>query len=208
MADTGLSTAQRQLAHGSKYPYDGGSEAAPAIDWAHAAARGVMADLLDRRGVKWELEKVGIDVRADIVTAVAAVVRAAAPLPSTAPVKDHVVREVVNRLRDTALEFHAHGSLRERLARELEPLLVASRPADVGDQIPRESNDALIALARYWKLNGDWMTCKGCRRSLIASRDGEDLAHGDGCKYWDQQHPWAQLRKLITRRPAPAGAAQ
>lgn len=85
---------------------------------------------------------------------------------------------------------------------------LASRPAEVGDQIPRESNDALIALARYWKLNGDWMTCKGCRRSLIASRDGEELAHGDGCKYWGQQHPWAQLRKLITRRPAPAGAAQ
>jgi hypothetical protein len=85
---------------------------------------------------------------------------------------------------------------------------LASRPAEVDDEIPRESNDALIALARYWKLNGDWMTCKGCRRSLIASRDGEELAHGDGCKYWDQQHPWAQLRKLITRRPAPAGAAQ
>lgn len=129
-------------------------------------------------------------------------------MADTHHVKDHVVREVVNRLRDTALEFHAHGSLRERLARELEPLLVASRPAEVDDQIPRESNDALIALARYWKFNGDWMTCKGCRRSLIASRDGEELAHGDGCKYWDQQHPWAQLRKLITRRPAPAGAAQ
>lgn len=85
---------------------------------------------------------------------------------------------------------------------------LASRPAEVDDQIPRESNDALIALAKYWKLDGDWMTCKGCRRSLIASRDGEELAHGDGCKYWDQQHPWAQLRKLITRRPAPAGAAQ
>jgi len=129
-------------------------------------------------------------------------------MADTHHVKDHVVREVVNRLRDTALEFHAHGSLRERLARELEPLLVASRPAEVDDKIPRESNDALIAMAKYWKLDGDWMTCKGCRRSLIASRDGEELAHGEGCKYWDQQHPWAQLRELIMRRPAPAGAAQ
>ena len=85
---------------------------------------------------------------------------------------------------------------------------IASRPAEVDDKIPRESNDALIALAKYWKLDGDWMTCKGCRRSLIASRDGEELAHKDGCKYQDQQHPWAQLRKLITRRPAPAGVAQ
>jgi hypothetical protein len=81
---------------------------------------------------------------------------------------------------------------------------LASRPAEVDDKIPRESNDALIALAKYWKLDGDWMTCKGCRRSLIASRDGEELAHGDGCKYWDQQHPWTQLRKLIAQRPAPS----
>jgi len=59
--------------------------------------------------------------------------RATEPSPSTAPVEDHVVREVVNRLRDTALEFHAHGSLRERLARQLDPLLVASRPAEVDE---------------------------------------------------------------------------
>ncbi|MBD8627694.1 hypothetical protein IFT64_12180 [Oxalobacteraceae sp. CFBP 8753] len=226
MADTGLSTAQRQLAHGSKYPYDGGSEAAPAIDWAHAAARGVMADLLDRRGVKWELEKVDIDVRADIVTAVAAIVRAAAPLPSTAPeVGDGAVLEAAARIaasygsgrpiverrpNDRILgRWEGEQAASANIARMLlERAALASRPAEVGDQIPRESNDALIALARYWKLNGDWMTCKGCRRSLIASRDGEELAHGDGCKYWDQQHPWAQLRKLITRRPAPAGAAQ
>jgi hypothetical protein len=87
-------------------------------------------------------------------------------------------------------------------------LALASRPAEVDDKIPRESNDALIAMAKYWKLDGDWMTCKGCRRSLIASRDGEELAHGEGCKYWNQQHPWAQLRELIARRPAPAGIAQ
>lgn len=36
---------------------------------------------------------------------------------------DHVLREVVNRLRDVALEFHGTGQLRERLRAELEPLL-------------------------------------------------------------------------------------
>lgn len=53
--------------------------------------------------------------------------RATPPSPSTGPrkfhVKDHVVREVVNSLRDTALEFHGHQSLRERLAAALDPLL-------------------------------------------------------------------------------------
>ncbi|MBD8654162.1 DUF551 domain-containing protein [Oxalobacteraceae sp. CFBP 13730] len=68
-------------------------------------------------------------------------------MADTYHVKDHVVREVVNRLRDTALEFHAHGSLRERLARELEPLLVASRPAEVDGWISvndRMPTDPLI----------------------------------------------------------------
>jgi hypothetical protein len=37
----------------------------------------------------------------------------------------------------------------------------------------------------------------GCKRSLIASRDGEELNHADGCKFADEQHPWTQLRALI-----------
>jgi len=86
-------------------------------------------------------------------------------------------------------------------------IALASRPAEVDDKIPRESNDALNAMAKYWKHDGDWMTCNCCRRSLIASRDGEELAHNDGCKYRDQQHPWTQLRELIARRPVPAGGA-
>jgi hypothetical protein len=108
-------------------------------------------------------------------------------------------RQFYSRAQEAARRLEAAEA---RLA-EIDAAL-ASRPAEVDDKIPRESNDALIALAKYWKLDGDWMTCKGCRRSLIASRDGEELAHGDGCKYWDQQHPWAQMRKLIARRPAPS----
>jgi hypothetical protein len=153
-------------------------------------------------------------------------VHAIPPSPSTAPeVGDGAVLEAAARIaasygsgrpiverrpNDRILgRWEGEQAASANIARMLlERAALASRPAEVGGQIPRESNDALIALARYWKLNGDWMTCKGCRRSLIASRDGEELAHGDGCKYWDQQHPWAQLRKLITRRPAPAGATQ
>lgn len=60
-----------------------------------------------------------------------------------------------------------------------------------------DDNNALCAFARYWKLDGDWMTCKGCKRNLIASRDGEVFKHGDGYKNLDQKHPWAQLRAII-----------
>lgn len=46
-------------------------------------------------------------------------------------VKDHVLREVVNNLRDIAIKFHAAGQLRERLRGALDPLLsVANPPKD------------------------------------------------------------------------------
>lgn len=75
------------LKHGAEFPYDAGEDwwnaddplpaPPPATDWAHAAARGILADLGDRRGVKQELEQVDHDVRADLVQTVAAIIRAA-----------------------------------------------------------------------------------------------------------------------------------
>lgn len=38
------------------------------------------------------------------------------PLPG---VKDHEIAQLVNRLRDIAIEFHGHQSLRDRIAREV-----------------------------------------------------------------------------------------
>ena len=83
--------AVRQLEHGAKFPYDGDG---PAIDWAHAAARGVLADLCDRRGVKHELREVDDDVRVELVASIAAIIRAAAPpAPSAKPVAWMTVEE-------------------------------------------------------------------------------------------------------------------
>lgn len=72
--------------HGNKYPYDA-SDAwrnndeppPPPIDWAHSAARGVLADLTDRRGIKYGFDDVDEDVRAEIVETLAAIIRSAAP---------------------------------------------------------------------------------------------------------------------------------
>ena len=103
------------------------------------------------------------------------------PSPITALVKDHVVREVVNRLRDTALEFHAHGSLRERLAREMEPLLVASRPTEVDEKRQwvvvggrRAGRTFLAVLARdaeryRWMRNAQWFKAGIAKTELNAS---------------------------------------
>ena len=37
--------------------------------------------------------------------------------------KDHEIARIVNELRDIALEFHAHQSLRERIAYAIVPFL-------------------------------------------------------------------------------------
>ena len=66
--------AARTLELGVKYPY---AEGFVPQDAADRAALGVCADLLDRRGIKWAMQDVDPDVRADIVTALAAIIRAA-----------------------------------------------------------------------------------------------------------------------------------
>jgi hypothetical protein len=71
--------ARRALAclqQGERYPYDATDEwmdtnhedtAPPAEDWAHAAARGILADLTDRRDVKRGFENVDEEVRRELV---------------------------------------------------------------------------------------------------------------------------------------------
>jgi hypothetical protein len=71
--------------------------------------------------------------------------------------------------------------------------------------IDNTDNASLCYLGKFWKLDGDWMTCRGCDRSLIASRDGEEMNHKDGCKYSDQQHPWRRLRNIIAPFAAKVG---
>lgn len=69
---------------GQCYPYDASDSwwrssnnmvPPPARDWAHAAARAVLADLSDRRGIKREFEGIEEGVRAEIVDSLAAVIR-------------------------------------------------------------------------------------------------------------------------------------
>jgi len=69
------------LEHGSKFPYDRPDserkKAKPAKDWAHVAARGILADLSDRRGIRNELEKCDEDVRMELVKSLARIIRLA-----------------------------------------------------------------------------------------------------------------------------------
>lgn len=68
--------AERRYKVGNEFPYDDGREAS---DWAHKAARGILSDLLDRRGIKWEFQAVDDnETRCNIVDSMAAIIRHAA----------------------------------------------------------------------------------------------------------------------------------
>lgn len=78
---SGSTIAQHCLDHGALYPYDNPDDCmtpAPSIDWAHAAARGILSDLTDRRGIKWTLQEIEQDVRAELVSSLADIIRLAA----------------------------------------------------------------------------------------------------------------------------------
>ena len=66
----------------------------------------------------------------------------------------------------------------------------------------RESNEMLTALWMFWEWEADRMTCRACKRHLIASRDGEEFAHAAGCKNAALLHPWRSLRLILTDSPA------
>jgi hypothetical protein len=64
--------------------------------------------------------------------------------PSIAPIKDHITREVVNSLRDVAIEFHAAGQLRSRIQEAIAPLLGAPS-IDTAPSLPA-TPEAVIAM--------------------------------------------------------------
>jgi hypothetical protein len=77
--------AEYTLKRGLQYPYDapdawweGDGKTAPAPDdWAHAAVRGILADLNDRGGIKHGFANIDEEIRIEIVQSLARIVRAA-----------------------------------------------------------------------------------------------------------------------------------
>lgn len=76
-------SASSKLRHGNRHPYDADDEgvfraADDPYDWPTRAARGVLADLLDRQGIKHGFHGVDPDTRAEIVRDLADVIDLAA----------------------------------------------------------------------------------------------------------------------------------
>ena len=64
--------AKKSLEHGASFPFecwddDGNCTPTAATSWAHAAARGIFADLSDRKGIKSALNGIDCDVMSEIV---------------------------------------------------------------------------------------------------------------------------------------------
>lgn len=65
---------KRSLQLGEKYPYDGEGKSK---DWTHLAARGILADLQDRRGIKQEFYQGDEDVRKEIIQTISDIIKEA-----------------------------------------------------------------------------------------------------------------------------------
>lgn len=80
------SEIENRIDHGARFPYDAPDDYTgapddtppPPTDWAHAAARGCIADLRDRRGIKWGFDDIDEEIRSEIVSTLAAIIRYAA----------------------------------------------------------------------------------------------------------------------------------
>lgn len=72
-------SAQNCLDRSALNPFDtdGDDVATPAVDWAHAAARGVLAELTGRRGIEHALESVDDDIKFEIVESLSEIIRLA-----------------------------------------------------------------------------------------------------------------------------------
>lgn len=76
--------AERAISRGALNPFDAEDDAAaapPPRDWAHAAARGVIADLMDRKGIKHGFGQIDHEIRVEIVDSLGAIIRAAGRAP-------------------------------------------------------------------------------------------------------------------------------
>lgn len=88
--------------HATKYPYNDRQ----AVDTFELAAQAILADLCDRRGIKHELRETDSDVKEEIVTSLAAIIRVALSERLVAAVKGHAPETYQNLRRSSGLELN------------------------------------------------------------------------------------------------------
>lgn len=78
-------TPEKQIKHGDEFPFDATDEWREDFtkstwnpkpkDWAHATARGIIAELRDRNTIKHGFDNIDENTRAEIVQTLAAIIR-------------------------------------------------------------------------------------------------------------------------------------
>ncbi len=79
--------------------------------------------------------------------------------------KDHEIRELVNQLRDIAIEYHGTQQLRERIARAVRSAMLAAapQPQNAQQNIPEIiPNELIAAVNRLLDSNGS----RGCYNAI------------------------------------------
>ncbi|MCH7274993.1 hypothetical protein MMZ06_34740 [Burkholderia gladioli] len=191
----------------AKWPFDASDAwwnddsrhvALPAVDSAHAAARAIIRDLSDRGGIKRGFENIDEETRVEIVTKLAAIIRAASPAPAIPAVNPVAVpRDLLASLVDDVEEYAGRHSFRDReqeaRSREIaraRAILVApaiseseyavawqirrissnGAPLNQWEPCTKELYDATLATGRY----AGYENGPRCEvRELVAARKGE-----------------------------------
>ena len=75
--------------------------------------------------------------------------------------KDHEIRELVNQLRDIAIEYHGTQQLRERISRAVRAAMLAAAPQSHGSE-PATVPGKWIPVSERMPELGDWLVTDGC----------------------------------------------
>lgn len=84
-----------RISQGVDNPYDANDDGdpPPAVDKAHIAARGIIADLTDRGGIKHGFNDIDHPIRVEIVDSLAAIIRLAMEMPEPPAVLVKTLRD-------------------------------------------------------------------------------------------------------------------
>lgn len=93
--------------------------------------------------------------------------------PAAAPLKGHQIRDLVNQLRDIAMEYHGTQQLRERIARVVHSALVAQPKLFIDGDISPEDADKLVGIMRDLSTPVDPQVAE--YESMIAQEDTKRL---------------------------------
>ena len=108
--------------------------------------------------------------------------------PAPVSMKDHQVRELVNELRDIAVEYHGTQQLRERIARTIRSAMLQDSAPPAPVSVPDEVISAIENLKRTLVNCNRYNYCSdavkrlegACRAAMLQGADGNSPVIPDG----------------------------